>query len=72
MRLLYRFFEPKSGEILIAGQSIKDLDLDCLRKAISVVPQVSTSSIFNQLYTFLKLKMKLRQGLSFSVVLSSI
>lgn len=46
MRLLYRFFEPKSGEILIAGQNIKDLDLDCLREAISVVPQVSISLIF--------------------------
>lgn len=41
VRLLYRFFEPKSGEILIAGQNIKDMDLDSVRKAIAIVPQDS-------------------------------
>lgn len=40
VRLLYRFFEPDSGEILIAGQNIKDLELENLRRAVSVVPQV--------------------------------
>ncbi|XKL64709.1 hypothetical protein PGB90_004795 [Kerria lacca] len=39
VRLLYRFFEPDSGEILISGKNIKDLELDTLRKSISVVPQ---------------------------------
>ncbi|XP_072940337.1 iron-sulfur clusters transporter ABCB7, mitochondrial isoform X2 [Epargyreus clarus] len=39
VRLLFRFFEPQSGEILVAGQNIKDLDLISLRKAIAIVPQ---------------------------------
>jgi ATP-binding cassette, subfamily B (MDR/TAP), member 7 len=41
VRLLYRFYEPCSGDILIGGQSIKDVDLDSLRKAIAIVPQDS-------------------------------
>lgn len=39
VRLLFRFFEPQSGTIKVAGQNIKDLDLTSLRKAIAVVPQ---------------------------------
>ncbi|XP_044727315.1 iron-sulfur clusters transporter ABCB7, mitochondrial [Chrysoperla carnea] len=45
IRLLFRFFEPQSGEILINGQNIRDVDLDSLRKAIAVVPQDSV--LFN-------------------------
>lgn len=41
IRLLYRFFEPKSGEILIGGQNIRDADLDSLRRSIAIVPQDS-------------------------------
>lgn len=41
VRLLYRFFEPLEGEIKIAGQNIKDVDMDSLRKAIAIVPQDS-------------------------------
>lgn len=41
VRLMYRFFEPTSGEILIAGQNIKDVDMNSLRKAIAIVPQDS-------------------------------
>lgn len=41
VRLLYRFFEPISGEIKIAGQNIKDLQMESLRKAIAIVPQDS-------------------------------
>lgn len=41
VRLLYRFFEPVSGEIKIAGQNIKDVDMDSLRRAIAIVPQDS-------------------------------
>ncbi|KAF2893241.1 hypothetical protein ILUMI_12932 [Ignelater luminosus] len=41
VRLLYRFYEPKSGNIYIENQDIKDVDLESLRKAISVVPQDS-------------------------------
>ncbi|BET01383.1 ATP-Hypothetical protein cassette subfamily B, member 7 [Nesidiocoris tenuis] len=40
-RLLYRFYEPDSGEILIGGTNIKDLDLNNLRKSIAIVPQDS-------------------------------
>lgn len=39
IRLLYRFFEPQSGQILIAGRNIRDVDIESLRKAIAVVPQ---------------------------------
>ncbi|XP_013201125.1 iron-sulfur clusters transporter ABCB7, mitochondrial isoform X2 [Amyelois transitella] len=39
VRLLFRFFEPQSGQIFINGQNIKDLDLVSLRKAIAIVPQ---------------------------------
>lgn len=41
IRLLYRFFEPNSGEIFIGGQDIAKLDLQSLRRAIAVVPQVN-------------------------------
>lgn len=41
VRLLFRFFEPLNGEILIAGQNIKDVDMESLRKAIAIVPQDS-------------------------------
>ncbi|KAM3956416.1 ATP binding cassette subfamily B member 7 isoform 1-T1 [Aphomia sociella] len=39
VRLLFRFFEPQSGQIFINGQNIKELDLTSLRKAIAIVPQ---------------------------------
>ena len=38
-RLLYRFYIPNSGRILIDGQPIDDLTLESVRKAIGVVPQ---------------------------------
>lgn len=38
-RLLYRFYEPQSGEILIDGQEIRSVQLESLRKAVGVVPQ---------------------------------
>ncbi|XP_063700074.1 iron-sulfur clusters transporter ABCB7, mitochondrial isoform X2 [Culicoides brevitarsis] len=39
VRLLYRFYEPTSGDIFIGGQNIKDVDLDSLRRNIGIVPQ---------------------------------
>ncbi|XP_060936294.1 iron-sulfur clusters transporter ABCB7, mitochondrial [Limanda limanda] len=39
VRLLFRFFEPQRGNIYIAGQNIRDVSLDSLRKALGVVPQ---------------------------------
>ncbi|XP_045470714.1 iron-sulfur clusters transporter ABCB7, mitochondrial [Harmonia axyridis] len=41
VRLLYRFFEPSSGRILIGNQDIREVDLESLRQAISIVPQDS-------------------------------
>ncbi|XP_069027848.1 iron-sulfur clusters transporter ABCB7, mitochondrial [Embiotoca jacksoni] len=39
VRLLFRFFEPQRGNIYIAGQNIRDVSLDSLRKVLGVVPQ---------------------------------
>lgn len=39
MRLLYRFYEPDQGNILLNGQSVKDVTLESLRGAIGIVPQ---------------------------------
>lgn len=39
VRLLYRFFDPQQGTIQINNQTIQDVDLESLRKAIGVVPQ---------------------------------
>lgn len=37
--LLLRFYDVNNGEILIDGKNIKDIDVDYLRKNISIVPQ---------------------------------
>ncbi|KAG9046807.1 Iron-sulfur clusters transporter atm1, mitochondrial [Tulasnella sp. UAMH 9824] len=39
LRLLYRFYEPSAGRILVDGQDISQIQLDTLRQAIGVVPQ---------------------------------
>ncbi|XP_064539819.1 iron-sulfur clusters transporter ABCB7, mitochondrial isoform X2 [Drosophila montana] len=41
VRLLFRFFEPNAGRILIGGQDISGVELDSLRRSIAVVPQDS-------------------------------
>ncbi|KAI0822564.1 P-loop containing nucleoside triphosphate hydrolase protein [Trametes gibbosa] len=38
-RLLYRFYEPWSGRILVDGQDIRGLQIASLRRVIGVVPQ---------------------------------
>ncbi len=38
-RLLYRFYDVKSGRILIDGQDIRDVTQESLRAAIGIVPQ---------------------------------
>ncbi|MBT5228654.1 MAG: ABC transporter ATP-binding protein/permease [Methylococcales bacterium] len=38
-RLLYRFYDAQSGEILIDGQPIKSVTQNSLREAIGIVPQ---------------------------------
>lgn len=45
LRLLFRFYEPQSGNIYIDGQNIKKIRLDSLRRVIGVVPQ--DTSLFN-------------------------
>ena len=39
LRLLYRFYDPDSGRILIDGQLLTDVSVDSVRRAIGVVPQ---------------------------------
>ena len=41
VRLLYRFFDPATGNILINGKNIRDVDVDDLRRTIAIVPQDS-------------------------------
>ncbi|KAF5326988.1 hypothetical protein D9619_004737 [Psilocybe cf. subviscida] len=38
-RLLYRFYDPSAGRILIDGQDIQKVQLESLRRAVGVVPQ---------------------------------
>lgn len=47
VKLLFRFFDPDEGRVLINGQNIKDLDLYSVRKVIGVVPQ-DCSMLFNE------------------------
>ena len=39
VRMLYRFYDPSDGRILLGDQDIRDMTLDSLRRAIAVVPQ---------------------------------
>eukprot|EP00040_Diaphanoeca_grandis_P039974 m.260796 g.260796 ORF g.260796 m.260796 type:complete len:675 (+) comp40649_c0_seq1:164-2188(+) len=39
LRLLFRFYDPAKGEILIDGNNIRDYKLDSFRESIGVVPQ---------------------------------
>lgn len=54
MRLLYRFYDIQSGQILIDGQDISKVTQTSLRKAIGIVPQepglFNTSVYYNILY----------------------
>jgi len=51
VRLLYRFYDPQLGRVLINGQDIRYVDIDSLRQAVGVVPQVSHSFSFDLLFT---------------------
>ena len=46
IRLLFRFYDPQSGDILVNNQNIREISLSSLRKAIGVIPQVSYTNIF--------------------------
>lgn len=39
VRLLYRFYDPSDGRILIGDTDIRDVTLDSLRRSIGIVPQ---------------------------------
>lgn len=39
LRLLYRFYDPQRGRILVDGKDIQEVDIHDLRRAIAVVPQ---------------------------------
>jgi ATP-binding cassette subfamily B protein len=39
IKLLYRFYDPQNGEILIDGKPIRDFKQDSLRSELSIVPQ---------------------------------
>jgi ATP-binding cassette subfamily B (MDR/TAP) protein 7 len=45
VRLLYRFYDPIEGKVLINNQDIRNVSLESLRRAIGVVPQDTT--LFN-------------------------
>jgi subfamily B ATP-binding cassette protein MsbA len=50
--LVPRFYDPVEGEVLIDGQSLKDIELESLRKQIGVVTQESilfNDTIFNNI-----------------------
>jgi len=46
IRLLYRFYDPKNGKVLLGGKDIRDYTLESIRKAIAVVPQ--DTILFNE------------------------
>jgi len=39
VRLLYRFFDPLTGNVRISGQNVRDVDVESLRRQIGIVPQ---------------------------------
>ena len=39
LRLLFRFYDPSSGAILVDGQNIQEVTQNSLRQSIGVVPQ---------------------------------
>ncbi|EWH10444.1 ABC transporter-like protein [Catenovulum agarivorans DS-2] len=52
VKLLYRFYDLDSGQILIDGQNIADATLQSLRQSISIVPQdtvLFNDSLFNNI-----------------------
>jgi ABC-type multidrug transport system fused ATPase/permease subunit len=45
IRLLYRFFEPTSGQITVGGKAVDSVQLDSLRRQIAIVPQVQKQPV---------------------------
>ncbi|WP_438971628.1 ABCB family ABC transporter ATP-binding protein/permease [Methylophaga sp.] len=52
VRLLFRFYDPQKGRILIDGQDLRDVTQHSLRQAIGIVPQdtvLFNDSIYNNI-----------------------
>ncbi|RKP37809.1 P-loop containing nucleoside triphosphate hydrolase protein, partial [Dimargaris cristalligena] len=45
LKLIFRFYDPTSGNIYIDGQNLKDIKLESLRKMVGTVPQ--DTALFN-------------------------
>ncbi|KAK4174809.1 P-loop containing nucleoside triphosphate hydrolase protein, partial [Triangularia setosa] len=45
-RLMFRYYNPKAGRIVIEGMDVQDLTIDSVRRAIGVVPQ--DTILFNE------------------------
>ena len=41
VRLLYRFYDPMEGRILIGGNDIRDVTMESVRQTVGIVPQDS-------------------------------
>ena len=39
LKLVFRFYDPESGRVLVNGKDVREYDLDSFRKVIGVVPQ---------------------------------
>lgn len=39
LRLLFRFYDPQNGQVIVNGEDVRDLEMASLRQAIGVVPQ---------------------------------
>ncbi|KAK6844289.1 hypothetical protein PG995_014399 [Apiospora arundinis] len=46
MRMLFRYYNPTSGSILVDGHDVQDLTIDSLRRYIGIVPQ--DCNMFNE------------------------
>ncbi len=46
LRLLFRFYDPQSGRILVDGQDVRDITQQSLRDALALVPQ--DVALFNE------------------------
>ncbi|KAK8039937.1 ABC transporter family protein [Apiospora rasikravindrae] len=46
MRMLFRYYNPTSGSILVDGHDVQDITIDSLRKYIGIVPQ--DCNMFNE------------------------
>ena len=39
LRLLFRFYDPEGGEVVVGGKNVRKVQLDSLRRAVGEVPQ---------------------------------